>query len=246
MIQDGLETLRRELSLEQISTLIERTARWVDVQTFSYLPVWYPEDARRQLMYKANWTQPLYNTNQTTGERVHKRTGNSTANHALSRALGLNPKNRPNWTCCHIWGVDDPSFQKANTIVGDRRFYSCVGNMVLLPTPLKAFTDTMPEIKAMMRVAANYYYGWEPTHPDIDDVELERSRFEPSAYPQSWPVKPGQSPPGVVAFDEAVKRFADRRIAKIRDDVKTAGEFYPRDEVLAVLKYWGREDLIPG
>ena len=42
ILPDGLEALRREMSLPEIMRLIERTARRVDRETFDYLPVWYP------------------------------------------------------------------------------------------------------------------------------------------------------------------------------------------------------------
>lgn len=58
LLPDGLEALRRELGLADVMRLIERTARWVDPQTFKYLPVWYPEHARRGLFYKGNWSEP--------------------------------------------------------------------------------------------------------------------------------------------------------------------------------------------
>lgn len=74
--------------------------------------------------------------------------------------MGITLKDRPHWTCCHIWGVDDPSFVKANSVVQDHRFFSCVANMILLPTPLKAFTDVMPEVKAMLRQCSGDLFGW--------------------------------------------------------------------------------------
>ena len=135
VVRDGLEVLREQLDLAQIMKLIEGTAMWVDRETFKHLPVWYPETARRDLMYKANWSEPQHNENKTTGEKVHKRIGNTGANQALTMALGLRSTDRPNWTCCHIWGVDDSSFQIPNTVVMDKRYFSCVANMVLLPTP---------------------------------------------------------------------------------------------------------------
>jgi len=49
----------------------------------------------------------------------------------------------------------------------DRCFFSCVGNMVLLPTPLKAFTDAMPEVKNMMRICTRNLYGWQCDHPNL-------------------------------------------------------------------------------
>lgn len=236
---DGLDALRKQFSLRDIASLIASTAMWVDRDTFHYLPVWYPDEGRRDLMYKSNWTKPQYNKNRTTGERVHKRVGNTKANLALTAALGHNTKSRPNWTCCHIWGVDDPGFQKPNSIVSDKRFYSCVANIVLLPTPLKAFTDAMPEIKTMLRVAASAYYGWSVEHPDIPAIEEERSICPWDSYPESWPMSPtDESPPGVVALNIAIKTSAGRRMKRIATDLESAGAYYPRQEVINVIQYW--------
>lgn len=152
-VSDGLETLRGVMSLREIVSLIERTARWVAPETFKLLPVWFPEYARRNLFYKNNWSEPRMNKSRATAQSVHKSEGNVHANNALTLALGLMKKQRPNWSCCHIWGIDDVRFQLSNVVVMDRRFFSCIGNMVLLPTPLKAFTDAMPEVKAMLRIS---------------------------------------------------------------------------------------------
>lgn len=159
-IGDGLDALRKEIGLREIASLIERTARWVSPDTFKLLPLWYPEYARRAFFYNANWSEPRMNTSRANGSSTHKFEGNTHANDALTLALGLRKKLRPNWSCCHIWGVDDASFQLSNVVVMDRRFFSCVGNMVLLPTPLKAFTDALPEVKAMLRICARNLYGW--------------------------------------------------------------------------------------
>jgi hypothetical protein len=153
-LPDGLDALRNELSLAEILRLIERTARWVAPETFRRLPVWYPEHCRRGLFYKSNWAEPQLNRNRQTGVTVHKHEGNLYANKALTLALGLRSRDRPSWSCCHIWGVDDAAYASTNIIVQDPRFYSCVGNMVLLPTPLKAFTDVMPDVKSMLRACA--------------------------------------------------------------------------------------------
>jgi len=134
-IADGLDALRKEIGLREIASLIERTARWVSPDTFKLLPLWYPEYARRAFFYNANWSEPRMNTSRTTGSSTHKFEGNIHANEALTLALGLRKNLRPYWSCCHIWGVDDASFQLSNVVVMDRRFFSCVGNMVLLPTP---------------------------------------------------------------------------------------------------------------
>lgn len=238
LTRDGLDALRAELSLSEIMRLIERTARWVDPATFRFLPVWYPEHSRRGLFYKANWTEPQMNRNRQAGVTVHKHEGNNFANRALTHALGLRGGERPNWSCCHIWGVDDASFSTTNLVVQDARFYSCVANMVMLPTPLKAFTDVMPEVKAMLRACAFNTFGWRCEHDAVADFDAIAPALDP-AYPASWPKVPGQGlPAGVVALSQAIRFDANRRMATIRRDLEKAGPHYPRDQVLTVLEFW--------
>lgn len=236
--QDGLDALRAELSLAEIMRLIERTARWVDPETFRLLPVWYPEHSRRGLFYKSNWSEPQLNRNRQTGVTVHKHEGNLYANKALTHALGLRGDDRPNWSCCHIWGIDDATYASTNLIVQDPRYYSCVANMVLLPTPLKAFTDVMPEVKAMLRTCAFHTYGWRCGHDAVAAVDIEAPGKDP-AYPPSWPneVRAGL-PLGVVPLNPSIKRDAERRLQRVRHDLEHAGPFYPREQVRAVLDYW--------
>lgn len=239
-LPDGLEALRRELSLADVMGLIERTARWVDPKTFDYLPVWYPEHARRKPFYKANWTEPQMNKNRETGLSVHKLEGNLYANKALTTALGLRAKERPNWSCCHIWGIDDELYQSSNSVVQDRRFYSCVGNMVLLPTPLKAFTDVMPEVKMMLRVCALHLYSWSCEHDDVHATAQRVAEWNDwAAYPASWP-RPNKPtfPLGLGQFSGRVKKAADRRRDAIRKDLLKAGPHYPRYDVESTLEHW--------
>lgn len=237
-LADGLEILRRELSLKQTLSLIERTARWVSPETFKRLPVWYPEHHRRGLFYKANWSEPQLNTNRQTRQSTHKHEGNLYANKALTHALGLRSAMRPNWSCCHIWGLDDSTYATTNLVVQDARFYSCVANLVLLPTPLKAFTDVMPEVKAMLRACAANLYEWQCDHPELAPVDVTAIVADP-AYPESWPRFPGAGIPlGTVAINDRIKRDIDKRIDTIRNDLKDAGPFYPREQVRAVLGYW--------
>lgn len=239
-LPDGLDALRKELDLRTIMRLIERTARWVDPVTFRTLPLWYPEHARRAYFYKANWSEPQMNKNRQTGKSEHKREGNFYANKALTLALGLRSDDRPNWSCCHIWGVDDALYQESNAIVQDRRFYSCVANMVLLPTPLKAFTDTMPEVKAMIRICARNLYAWHCDHKNLSHTIATLERWDSwDAFPESWPRVPGTSKPtGTVAFNDTIRASAFRRLDRIRKDLATAGPFYPRSEVGEALAYW--------
>jgi hypothetical protein len=239
-IPDGLDVLRRELGLREIMQLIERTARWVAPESFRYLPVWYPEHARRAHFYKRNWSEPQMNTNRVTKTSSHKFEGNTHANKALTLALGLRSDDRPNWSCCHIWGLDDPSYQQSNAIVQDRRYFSCVGNMVLLPAPLKAFTDVMPEVKLMLRVCAAHFYNWVCEHESVLSLALEVKQWSDwQVYPQSWPRDGMLSLPlGTLPFSASIQASADNRLCSIRSDLENAGEFYPRKEVLDALEYW--------
>src|SRR5437879_6020955 len=94
-ISDGLEALRSVMSLREIASLIERTARWVAPETFKLLPLWFPEHGRRGLFYKENWSKHQKNKSRATGHSVHKSEGNVHANKALTLALGLKSKLRP-------------------------------------------------------------------------------------------------------------------------------------------------------
>ena len=240
LLPDGLTALRNVLKPNEVMRLIEETARWVDPQTFRLLPLWYPEHARRAYFYKKNWSEPQMNRNKQTGHTEHKREGNVHANKALTQALGLRSDDRPNWSCCHIWGIDDPLYQETNAIVQDHRFFSCVANMVLLPTPLKAFTDTMQDVKSMLRICASHLYDW---HCDHEGTTEGRAAIEAwtdwSTYPESWPTSRRASlPKGIVKLDEGIRRSAERRLAAVRKGMRDAGRHYPRDKVRAAMAYW--------
>jgi len=236
-LPDGLAAMRQVLSLSEVMRLIEETARWVDPATFRLLPVWYPEFARRADFYKANWTEPQMNRNRQSGLAVHKQEGNVHANKALTQALGLRAKDRPGWSCCHIWGLDDSTFQSTNKVVQDHRYFSCVANVVLLPTPLKAFTDVMPEVKTMLRVAAYRLYGWSCGHEDVAEAKARvESWTDWDAYPVSWAKG---DVPGIMPLTDGVRAAARRRVARLRYDRDHAGVHYPRDEVAQTLAYWG-------
>lgn len=242
MLPDGIGELLSVLDIKTAMTLIEKTAKWVAPETFHYLPVWYPEHARKSPFYKGNWSEPQMNTNRKTRSSVHKVEGNTNAGKALNAALGMGAKKPKNWSCCHIWSVDDPSFQTTNNIVQDPRFYSCIGNMVLLPTPLKAFTDSVPEVKAMLRICARSMYAWQCDHPDMATANAELDIWDQwDDYPVTWPRNQddGLLPLGVMSFTEKAKASADKRRERIFNDLSNAGDFYPRENVRAVLDYWG-------
>ena len=241
VIGDGLDALRAEMSLAEVMRLIERTARWVDPATFHLLPVWYPEHSRRGLFFKANWSAPQMNRNRQTGVEVHKHEGNNYAAKALTLSLGLNGRDRPNWSCCHIWGVDDATYGSTNVVVQDARYYSCIANMILLPSPLKAFTDVMPEVKGMLRACTFNTFGWRCGHDAVAGVDIDTSMLD-DAYPASWPRKRGDpAPMGTTMLTPTIEDCARKRLAAIRHDLDHAGPHYPREQVKSVLAYWDIE-----
>ena len=188
---DGRAVFRRAAEDMEVNILdlVARTARWVHPETFRALPLWYPAFHRGMELYNANWATPaIYSKGKTKGQR--KRETNYRARDALKAALG---GRGGNWTCCHIWGYDDDSFGSSGSMRHDRRFYTCVGNMVLLPTAVKALTDSMPRVQEALRFCAWQLYGWSPDEKDHRDVARIRGLIEPTGYPESWPT-PSRSP----------------------------------------------------
>jgi hypothetical protein len=237
VVPNGLDELEHELP--GLITLIASTARWVHPQTFHALPVWYPETARGQPIYDAKWSRIYNNTTRTSGRTSEKSEPNIRAGSAFVAALGA--RKTENWTVCHIWGVDDPTFQRPNTVVRDPRFYSCVGNMIWLPTPLKGFTDCVPSIRMMLRTCAFYLYGWCCEHPDVaNHAEIVRSGTIPLGYPDVWPA-PGRDllPPGTAPFGRRIAEAIDKRKAQLRTMLADESLIYfPREQVRNVLNFW--------
>lgn len=239
-IPDGNDALREDIPA--IVELIERTARWVNPETFRRLPVWAPHTARGRPLYDATWSRRYTNTRKATGITAEKFEGNVAALTSLVAALDVASPRPKNWTVCHVWGYDDPSFAQQSQVVQDPRFFSCVANMVWLPTPLKGFMDTLPEIKAMLRVCAFHLYGWACEHPSVDaQASQVRLGWIPDGYPKSWP-RPGNSnalPPGVAPFSARIEREIEKRKRKLKADLSDVTlRHYPRDDVQSVVKFW--------
>lgn len=237
VVPDGLNELKHEMSA--VINLIARTARWVHPDAFHALPVWYPETARKQPIFDAKWGSVYRNTNRLTAQVTDKSEPNIKAKKAFVAALGA--RKADNWTVCHIWGVDDPRFQRNNSVVCDPKYYSCVANMVWLPTPLKGFTDAVPEIKRMLRTCSFHLYGWACEHEDVRELAAEiRSGRIPEAYPREWPM-PGRScpPPGTATLSPRVAAAITKRKDELRRmlaDQSLAN--FPRDQVRDVLRFW--------
>ena len=123
----------------------------------------------------------------------------------------------------------------------NRRYYSCVGNMVWLPTPLKGFTDAVPEIKLILRHCAFHLYGWACEHPDVADQAREVRRGSvPSHYPTAWPTAERRiEPPGLAPASDRAWKSVEKEKAKIRKSLAdTSLEHYPRTEVQKVMEFW--------
>lgn len=232
----GLDAIRSELP--QFIAIIAQTARWVHPSTFDALPVWYPEHFRGQLRYKRDWRTRQMNRRR--GAQV--REANVVAGRALRRALGAGKP--PHWTVCHIWGNDDPKFQKTNDVVKDPKYYSCVANMVWLPTPLKGFTDSVPEIKFMMRICAFLTYGWVCEHPSARN-EATRVRKAalghhlPLGYPKGWPRHRGGRPTMTAPYSAKVMNSVAHRKRKLASLLRrTDLPQFPRRKVREALRFW--------
>ncbi|WP_426730751.1 hypothetical protein [Myxococcus faecalis] len=225
----------KELSVDSIQ-LIVKTARWVHPDTFRYLPVWYPEAWRKADLYDVTWSKRSKN------KGSDKFESNVRAGKALKAALGGFQES--NWACCHIWGFDDPSFSSSSEIVTDPRYYTCVANMILVPSALKALTDAVEEVKLMLRVCAWHTYGWVCEEPIVkQQADRIKSGFIPQGYPKEWPRGgEGRLPPGTMPFTEYIRELADQRLSRVASEVHRHSEtdlpFFPKEKVLSVLRFW--------
>lgn len=240
VVPDGNDAVRSDIPA--IAELIERTARWVHPDTFRALPVWAPHTARGRPLYDRSWTQRATNTREATGRTEDKFETNGGALQTLVAALDVASPKPKNWTVCHVWGYDDPAFAQQSGVVQDPRYFSCCANMVWLPTSLKGFTDTLPEIKAMLRVCAFHLYGWACEHHSVAVQAAQvRTGWIPQHYPKIWPAgkEPVRLPPGTAPFTSRIRDRIQKRKDRIRSDLANAAlTNYPRAEVEEVLKFW--------
>jgi len=113
--------------------------------------------------------------------------------------------------------------------------------MVWLPTPLKGFTDAVPDIRRMLRTCAFYLYGWACEHPDVaPQADEVRSGEIPDEYPVVWPA-PGRNapPPGIAPFSPRVAAAIIKRKQELRgmlDDISLT--HFPSKDVREVLEFW--------
>jgi hypothetical protein len=112
--------------------------------------------------------------------------------------------------------------------------------MVLLPTPLKAFTDALPAIKAMLRICSMNLYEWKCEHEELRDAHRALTNWSDwESYPASWPKIPNERIPlGAIPLSPSIRASAEKRLSEIRRDMRDAGPHYPRDQVKATLGFW--------
>jgi hypothetical protein len=233
-VPDGLSEIENELPL--IMKMIARCARWVHPDTFRALPIWCPDTARGYPRYDARWSRVLVNSH-----GVQKKEENIRAAAALVEALGVGSPKPKNWTVCHIWGYDDEKFASKGNVVQDPRYYSCIANMTWLPTPLKGFTDAVPDIKKCLRVCAFHLYGWACEHDDFgNESDRVRSGELPENYPEDWPTAERHvPPPGTADYSDRVRNSIAKRKDKLRQQLADPElEHYGHDAVRQVLAFW--------
>lgn len=225
MLADGIEEFRKHIDPATVGGLLAATSRWVDPETFKLLPVWHPYTARKAPLYSEGWTRPATNK----GEPKYE--GNVAANKTLTESLGLAAAHRTNWTCCHIWGNDDATFQSSQSEVNDRRYFTCPANMILVPTPLKAFTDSVPEVKAAIRYAARLLYDFWP------EGRPEPNALEAGAYlPSAWLGR--DHFPNVVPLGPRIMSWARSRYENLKSLMQTRPGHFPYAETAEAIRYW--------
>jgi hypothetical protein len=241
-MSDGIDVFKaacREMGIS-VMDLIVRTSRWADPTVVRVLPVWYPAFYRGMPLYKADWKTP-----QLLNGKEQRRESNERAHWTIHTAVG---GKKSNWTCCHIWGYSDPTFQVKGGPTYNPRYYTCLPNLVLLPTPVKTLTDSMPEVQQAPRVCSWYVFGWTPDPADAPEAELVRSGWVPEHYPSAWPRKHGaNTPTGLVQATPSILEKTRRRKAEIADELRRAdaGELpnYPANRVRQVLLAWASQPL---
>lgn len=93
----------------------------------------------------------------------------------------------------------------------------------------------------MIRICARALYEWHCDHESLVETVVVIDRWgDWDAYPASWPRTLGDAklPPGVVPLNDNIRSDADRRLARIRQDLERAGPHYPRDRVREAMAYW--------
>lgn len=220
----GLDMFASVFDPKLIATVLEKSTRWVDPVAFKRLPVWFPEKARKNQMYKSGWVDVQ------TNKGLPKREANEAANTTLTKALGTASNLRREWTCCHIWGNDDASYGSDFSEVNDARYYSCPANIVLVPTPLKALTDFVPEVTAVLRLVSAKLYGFVPEGRSLPNEDLAGDW-----YPTEWRAGRVQ---GICSMTPLIAKRIKQRFKAFSNEFEASPGHYPKAKAAETIRYW--------
>lgn len=143
---DGLVELDQPIARRVLIDLVSKTSYWADKKVFKHLRdknkfgVWYEHVARGRPK-----------------GTVRKKTlldDNTYANYAIKRALaGDHRMFRPrSFRVCHIYDGKTK----------DHRYYTCIANLVLLPSAIHSLTDHYKPVMDVLKYRAYEYYRWRP------------------------------------------------------------------------------------
>jgi hypothetical protein len=92
----------------------------------------------------------------------------------------------------------------------------------------------------MLRFCAFNLYGWKPDHEDLSIEHQKIAAWKKrGVYPKSWPKHPNERlPRETVALSQQIRDSAEKRLSEIRRDLREPGQYYPKKQVRAALKYW--------
>ncbi len=156
-----LEAAARKHAI-QLSLLVAETALWAHPQVHARLRAtngtgaFYPLMRRRRAGEKDGAV--------VAGERLDS---NVYAREAIIGAVGVRFAAH-SYHACHIWP----------DTCHDRRYYSVVANLVLLPSAIAGLSDHDPAVKAALQYRAYELYDWHPAE--------EAAPLRPGAYPTNW------------------------------------------------------------
>ena len=165
--EDGLQLLEmaeRETTTD-LAALVAAASVWANPKIHDILKangrfgLWYPATRRYRKGATERKGQIL------DGIRLDD---NTYANYALKNALPLGARAYLNYSVCHIWPES----------CYDDRCYTCIANLVLVPSPLMSITDCHPATQNALRYRAWELYSWYPPQATPP--------YRPDQYPSHW------------------------------------------------------------
>lgn len=221
---DGNAVLRDSPSITKaLIQIVAETSYWCDPELYKAMPIWYPEAARGNIQYNSEWEKPYL-----TREKAEKKEANQKAKMVMRILSGGEISN---WTCCHIWGYDDPKFRKVGSPTRTSEYYTCPANLILLPNALSSLTDSLTDLKECLRYHAAMLYNFKPPA-----VHLGSS--PPAFYPEKW----ANNQTNILPITKGVVENIIKRRNEILQDLKkfsVENKLFPWESVIECLKFHG-------